>query len=144
MNMGYFNSSHIEFSRVMHYNLFVAQTVHLVRFVPQHKYRIIFGPYHAQGLENTTSVVHRHPSNSLRWHGTHSMFLQQAQTLIERKSEHLSPPPGLSLSGAVGDRSEENRQTPVPIIFMNLQVTHETTSSISKGFRGKNIIFTHY
>jgi len=64
--------------------------------------------------------------------------------LIERKSEHLSPPPGLSLSGAVGDRSEENRQTPVPIIFMNLQVTHETTSSISKGFRGKNIIFTHY
>src|SRR4030067_3683662 len=78
MNMGYFSSSHIEFSRVMHYNLFVAQTVHLVRFVPEHKYLIILGPYHAQGLENTTSVVYRHPSHSLRWHSTHSMFLQQA------------------------------------------------------------------
>lgn len=30
------------------------------------------------------------------------------------------------------------------VAFMNLQVTHEITSSIFKGFRGKNTIFTHY
>jgi len=142
--MGYFNSSYIEFSRVMHYNLFLAQTVHLVRFVPQHKYRIIFGPYHAQGLENTTSVVHRHPSNSLRWHGTHSMFLQQAQTSTERKSEQLGPTPGLSLSGAVRDCAEKKGQTPVFIIWANLQVIPEIASSIFKGFLVKSITFTHY
>ena len=142
--MGYFNSSHIEFSRVMHYNLFLAQTVHLVRFVPQHKYRIIFGPYHAQGLENTTSVVHRHPSNSLRWHGTHSMFLQQAQASTERKSEQLGPTPGLSLSGAVRDCAEKKGQTPVFIIWANLQVIPEIASSIFKGFLVKSITFTHY
>src|SRR3989338_5151535 len=82
MNMGYFNSSHIEFSRVMRYNLLLAQNVHLVRFVPQHKYRIIFPPYHAQGLENTTSVIQRHSSHPLRRHGTSSAFLQQTQTSL--------------------------------------------------------------
>jgi len=62
----------------------------------------------------------------------------------ERKPEHPGPPPGLSLSRAVRDCSEENRQTPVAIIFVNLQVPHKPTSSIFKGFQVKNIIFTHY
>src|SRR3990167_7622729 len=86
--MNYFCPSHIEFSRVMRYNLLLAQNVHLVRFVPQHKYRIIFPPYHAQGLENTTSVIQRHSSHPLRRHGTSSAFLQQTQTSLADPETH--------------------------------------------------------
>src|SRR3990172_8831989 len=144
MNMGYFNASHIEFSRDMRYNLFSTQNVHFGRFVSENKISIIIFYYHAQRLENTTSAVHQHPSNSLRWHGTHSMFLQQAQTSTERKSEQLGPTLGLSLSGAVRDCAEKKGQTPVFIIWANLQVIPEIASSIFKGFLVKSITFTHY
>ena len=142
--MNYFCPSHIEFSTVMSYNFLLTQNVHFGRFVSENKSSEISVPYHAQRLENTTSAVHQHPSNSLRWHGTHSMFLQQAQTSTERKSEQLGPTLGLSLSGAVRDCAEKKGQTPVFIIWANLQVIPEIASSIFKGFLVKSITFTHY
>src|SRR3990172_12942369 len=59
----------------------------------------------------------------------------------EGKPEHPGSSPGLSLPEAVLDCTEKDRQTPVAIICVNLQVTHKLTSSIFMGFRVKNNIF---
>src|SRR3990172_8284931 len=80
--MKYFYSLHIEFSRVMGYNLPVAQNVLFGRFVPKTNYLTIF-PYHnAQGLENTTSHIQRQQPHSLWWNDTYSAFLQQTQASL--------------------------------------------------------------
>src|SRR3989337_2700031 len=90
--MNYFCPSHIEFSTVMSYNFLLTQNVQFGRFVSENKSSEISVPYHAQRLENTTSAVHQHPSNSLRWHGTHSSFCNKLRPRLKGSQNNLALP----------------------------------------------------
>lgn len=109
----------------------VAQSVLLVRFVPQIVSALIFRPTYAKRLENTAFGLHQYPPNSPRRNGSSSAFLQQAQADSKRKQESFFVAARLPLSGPVRNSVPENRETP---FFMNLQLPLRTDFSIYKGF----------
>jgi hypothetical protein len=57
-----------------------AQSVLLVRFVPEAENPFASAVYHAESLAHDASDVYRDPSHLLRWHGVFAAFLQKAQT----------------------------------------------------------------
>ncbi len=77
-------------------------------------------------------------------HYSDGLSRSACQVHEKRKQKSIDISQRLSLSGAVRDRSQNNRQTQDPNKFMNLQVDSFSQSSIYKGFQTKNSIFTHY
>ena len=70
----------VDLSRALGHNSLLTQNVLLVRFVSANK--IYVNSFHkdAQRPENTSSIVHRYPFNSLWGNGSPSAFLQEARS----------------------------------------------------------------